>query len=118
MQHAVHEAGQSQECFQRPLVSSPDELGKRSSQTHKAESLPCYKEDLCSEAKKSEVLQGHFHPERGVQRSVRPVNLLGETLAHLTLTFFSPSALFLSISHILLGRSLSQSLLLPPGPDC
>lgn len=51
-------------------------------------------------------------------KKCRPVDLLGETLAHLTLTFFSPSALFLWISHISLGRSLSQSLLLPPGPSC
>lgn len=36
VQHAVHEAGQSQECFQCPFVSPPDEFGKRSSQTQRS----------------------------------------------------------------------------------
>lgn len=68
VQRAVHEAGQSEECFQCPLVSSPDELGNRSSWTEETEGLPNYKKDMCSEAKKSEVLQRHFHPERGGPR--------------------------------------------------
>ena len=53
VQHAVHEAGQSEECFQCPLVSSPDELGKRRSWTPKTEELPDYNRDMCSEPKKS-----------------------------------------------------------------
>lgn len=53
VQHAVSEAGQSEECFQHPLVSSPDELGKSGLWTQKTEELLDYKKEMCSEAKKS-----------------------------------------------------------------
>lgn len=54
VQHAVHGAEQSEECFQCPLVpSAADELGKRSLWNQKTEGLPDYKIETCSEAKKS-----------------------------------------------------------------
>lgn len=45
VQHAVHEAGQSEECFQCPFLSSPKEFGKTTLWTQKTEGLPGYKKN-------------------------------------------------------------------------
>lgn len=64
--------------------------------------------------RKVKFFRGISIQEGGVQGRARAAHLLSETFSCLTLTFFSPGALFLGISHILLGRSLSRSLHLPP----
>lgn len=45
-------------------------LAKGAHKHNEAEALPCYIEDLCSEAKKNRVLQRYFHTASGVQGNV------------------------------------------------
>lgn len=123
VQHAVHEAGRSEEYFQCPFLFSPNEFGKTTFGHRKQRGCLVIKKKKgkCSEARKSACLQRHFHPDGISPQEGGSKEELGfgfclcfRQMRHsLIFNIFLPKCvvLFLLISHILLGRSFYVTML-------